>query len=377
MAAANNQKTSRFIWSVLPWCAFLFIVLLIILLTIKISSEKEKQAAKNQAMSEKVLPAVNIVTQRIIPTTLTDKLDLPAMVTAWEDLLVSAEVTGQIISVAVAEGQQVSKGQILVEIDPRDYQSRLLSIQAQYELATTTVNRLISLKSSDAISQDQLDQASARKKELSAALVNAELLLERCTIKAPLTGVVNYLPAKTGLLLSHGDPVAQILQIDKVKVEVAIPEADVTAVRTVEKAAVIFTSLDNLKVTGTKIFLASQPASSAMVYPLRLAVENPNGHILPGMFARAEIIKHVYQNGISIPIFAVISQNDKKFVFTVQNGLAHKRPVKTGIFEGWQIQITHGLQTGDEVVIVGHRSLEDGQPVTILKTVTDPGEINR
>ncbi|MBU0731043.1 MAG: efflux RND transporter periplasmic adaptor subunit [Proteobacteria bacterium] len=368
---------SKKIWSLLPWLTLLVLILLILIFMASIG--KKKQAIEDEqkkSMAAVIIP-VNIVAQRLTQSVMSDSLDLPAITKPWEDLTVIAEVGGTIISMEVVEGDTVVKGQLLASIDNRDYENSLKSLEARQKLAATTYSRLEKLSGKSAVSQSQFDEAQATLAELNAAVATAKLNLERCFIRAPIAGVVNALPAKTGMFLSQNDPVAQILDINRLKVDVAIPESAVSSVRQIKESIIRFAALDGLEVTGTNIFLSSQPDSYAMVYTFRLAIDNYDHTILPGMFARVRIDKSVVNDALGIPLYAVISKEGEQFIYVIEDGVARKRPITTGFLEGWKVQIVKGLKSGELVAIVGHRSLEDGQAVNIVKTVDnpDPGTI--
>jgi membrane fusion protein (multidrug efflux system) len=103
-------------------------------------------------------------------------------------------------------------------------------------------------------------------------------------------------------------------------------------------------------------------------------LDNPDEKILPGMFLQANIVKQSKEGIVAIPLYTVISRNDEQFVYVAEDGIAHKRPVETGFTEGWQILIQSGLNLGEKVIIQGHRSIEDGQKVRVVKELTDLSE---
>ena len=91
------------------------------------------------------------------------------------------------------------------------------------------------------------------------------------------------------------------------------------------------------------------------------------------MFVRADIVKQTRKNAISIPFYSVISRNNEQYVFVEKDNVVKKRLVKTGIMEAWMVEITEGLEPGENVVVEGHRDVEDGRKVKVVKTITDPG----
>jgi membrane fusion protein (multidrug efflux system) len=172
-----------------------------------------------------------------------------------------------------------------------------------------------------------------------------------------------------------GDPVAQILEIDPVKVTVGVPESDVAAIFDLEQADVIIEALEKRRVKGKKIFLSRQPRTLARLFDLELKVPNPEEQILPGMFARVELVKRVYNRALAIPLYAVITEGEERFVFLEKEGRAEKRRVTLGTLIAWEVHITSGLKAGEKVIVVGHRLLDDGQTVEVIKNVDNPNEI--
>ncbi|MBW1803006.1 MAG: efflux RND transporter periplasmic adaptor subunit, partial [Deltaproteobacteria bacterium] len=336
----------------------------------KIRLEEEKKAAMKTEV-----PAVRVITLTIEPKRLEDKISLPAEVEPYENLWVKAEVSGQILKVFVDEGQMVKKGQVLVKLDDRDYKSRLARIEANYKLAKVDHERTIKLARRKIAAESKLDETEARLKDLVAQQKEARLALNRARITAPISGRLNEIKAKKGDFLRIGQEVLQILQFGKVKVTVGVPESDVTAVFDLKKANVVIDALNNRRVTGKKLFLSRQPRTMARLYNLELVVPNPDGHILPGMFAKVELVKSVFDQALSIPLYAVITRGDERFIYVENNGHAKKRRVELGILTGWEVQITSGLRPHDRVIVVGHRFLDDGQAIKVIKNVSHPKEI--
>ena len=365
----------RFIWGVIPWLMVALIVAFIVIMWGRIKEEKIRlEDAKKAAMKKEVQP-VGVITLTLKPRRLLDKINLPAQVEPYEDVLIKAEVPGQVVKVFVEEGQAVETGQTLVQLDDRDYRTRLARIEANYQLAKLDYNRTAALAKMKATSISKLDSIQAQLKDLEAQVSEAQLALSRTRITSPLCCLLNEINAKQGNFVAVGDPVARILQLDQVKVTVGIPESDVAAIFDLDKADVIIEALDGLRVTGHKIFLSRQPRNLARLYNLELRVPNPDGRILPGMFARVELVKQVFNRALAIPLYAVITQGDDRFVYIEKESRAKKRNIKLGALIGWQVQVTSGLKAGERVIVVGHRLLDDGQLIEVVKNVNDPREI--
>jgi membrane fusion protein (multidrug efflux system) len=370
----TKTRILRYIWDSFPWFIVVILIFSIFILVGNILKkaerlEEERKAAKKQEVS------VQVVTLTVKPAQLEEKLNLPAAVESFENLWVKSEASGQVTNILVQEGQIVQKGRVLVELDSRDYTTNLERIEANHKLVTIEYKRITELFKRNIAAASEVDRLEAQLKDLEAQLKAAKLALERTRITAPITGRLNEIETRIGDWMSVDKPVAQILQMGEVKVTVGIPESDVSAVTDLNEADIIIEALDKLRVKGKKLFLSRQPSDLARLYNLELVVDNPDGRILPGMFARVEIVKKRFKDALAVPLYAVISQDDENFVYLEKNNKAEKRSVELGILEGWMIQVKSGLNIGDKVIIVGHRQVDEGQAVQVIKNVTDPEEI--
>jgi membrane fusion protein (multidrug efflux system) len=363
------------VWAIFPWFLVCLILVFIVTMGRQIVQEQSRLAEAKKEAAHQVVPAVSVVTLIVELKRLEDRITLPAEVEPFEELWVKAEVKGQVMDVMAEEGQLVRSDQSLVQLDQRDYRARLDRIEANHRLAMLDHERIEALVKKKIAAESKLDEAVARVKELGAQRKEAEVALSRTRISAPIQGILNEMKAKKGDLLEPGQPVAQILQIDKVKVTVGIPESDVAAINDLLEADVVIEALGKRTVRGKKRFLSSKPRSLARLYDLELTVPNPTRDILPGMFARVELVKEVFHKALVVPLYAVIVQGDEKIVYVEEGGRARKRKVEIGVLSDWQVQILSGLAPGEKVIVVGHRLLDEGQEVNVIKVVRDPSKI--
>ena len=240
----------------------------------------------------------------------------------------------------------MKKSQLLVRLDSRDYRSRVASIEANYKYAQEEYRRISALAKRKIAATSQLDQVEANLKALKAQRDEARLALSRTQIKAPISGRLNEMEAEVGEYLPVGREVAQILQMEQVKVTVGVPESDVAAIFDLDSADVVLEALNNRRVKGEKVFLSRQPRSLARLYNLELVVANPDDRILPGMFARVELVKEVFEDALTVPLYAVITRGDNYYVFIEKEGKAEMREVALGILSEWQVQVRSGLNPG-------------------------------
>jgi membrane fusion protein (multidrug efflux system) len=365
----------RFIWGAIPWLMVALIFAFVITMGSRIKEKNAQLEEAKKASIKKEIPAVRVITLTLTPRRLIDKINLPAQIEPYEEVWVKAEVPGQVIEVLVKEGQKVNKGQALVKLDDRDFRTRLARIEANYELAKLNHERIHTLVKKRLAAPKQLDEIEAQLKELTAQRNEAQLALSRTKITAPLSSLLNEINVNIGDYIGIGDPVVQILEIDTVKVTVGVPESDVAALFDLKEADVIIEALGKRRVKGKRIFLSRKPRTLSRLFDLELSVPNPDGRILPGMFARVELVKHTFKNALAVPLYAIITQENERFVFVEKKDRVEKRRVELGTLIDWEVHITSGLKAGERVVVVGHRLLDDGQAVDVIKNVSNPNEI--
>ncbi len=353
-----------------PFLAVLIVAGLVILpLGWKISSEKSRIARQKAAQKAEPKPLTNVVVMQVEPCLVMEKLSFPGIAKPWISLEVVSETRGKVVAKKIREGCHVKKGDVLAIIDKRDYQNALDSARASYETALATEKRLKALVKKKFVTQSQLDGAVGRVKIARSTLENAKLNLERCTIVSPMDGIVDRVDIENGKFLNPGDPVALILELDKLKIQVGIPESDVGSARRQKFFDMIFDALDGKAFTGVYYYLSRTAAPDARLYNLEIQVENPEMQILPDMFARVVIVKNQDPDGLAVPTYSIVNFNAERGVYVEKNGTAKFTPVVTGFQTGWKTQVKKGLVPGDRVVVSGQGLIEDGQKIHVVKII--------
>lgn len=366
----TRGKIVFFIWNNLPRFVLLVMIVLILILFGAIRDKSKLIAANKAAEVSQEKPPVNAVTFTLSPTTITDRINLPGYIEPWTRLKLMAKLNGSITEVLVNEGDQVKKGDILARIEDDDFRIAVERAEATYNLTKAEYSRDKSIYDKGVIPTATLDTNRTNMQKAKADYENAKLLFSRTVITSPMDGIIRRMDAKVGLQLSVGDPIAEILEIDRMKGVIGIPESDVTAVRKLENVDLTVQALGDRIITGKKHFLSPSPETAARLYNLELEINNSGGEVLAGMFVRADVVKKRVEDTLTVPFYSVISRNDEQYVYVAEEGVAKKRKVSLGIMEKWMVQVTAGLKAGDKLLIEGHRDVEDKQKIKIIKALT-------
>ena len=205
-----KTRILRFLWALIPWLLVVLILAFVVIMVGRINEKKARLVEAKKAAIKKDIEPVSTIVLTLEPRRLVDKIELPGQVEPYEDLWVKAEVSGQVMKVLVEEGQIVTEGAVLVELDERDYRTRLARIEANYSLAKLDHERTATLVQKKVTPVSELDRIEAQLKDLASQLNEAKLALSRTKITAPIPGRVNEVTAKTGELLAVGQPVAEV-----------------------------------------------------------------------------------------------------------------------------------------------------------------------
>ncbi|OGR18989.1 MAG: hypothetical protein A2X81_17195 [Desulfobacterales bacterium GWB2_56_26] len=370
-----RAKIVFFIWNNMPRFLLFGAIAMIFILAGAIKKESASIAADKENGLKQERPPINAVTLTLAPDVIHDRINLPGSIEPWTTLSLLSKLNGTIDKVLVREGQKVRKGDVLAQIESEDYRIAVERAKAAYNLARAEHERDRAIYSKGVIPTAELDAKKTQMETAKADFENAELQYSRCTVTAPMNGVVRKLDAKVGLQLAVGDPIGEILEIDRVKAVIGIPETDVTAVRGLSTVDVALQALDDRVITGKVHFLSSSPETVARLFRLELAIDNSGGEILPGMFVRADVVKRTVPNAIVIPFYSVISRNNDQYVYVEQDGVVEKKQVRLGIMEKWLVEVTEGLAAGDRLLVEGHRDVEDKQKVKVVKAALDMKEL--
>ncbi len=336
----------------------------------KVEQTKQEADAKAKADAEQRLPKVKVV--EVMPLPLTDYLVLPGTVRPDEDIDLAAKASGTVKWVGPKEGARIQKGEKLLELDMESAATRLTEARARYEQALKDYERIKKLYEENIVSKSQLDNAGTLVETSKAALDAVSVNLSDGSLSSPITGIIDQLNVDPGEYINPGQIVMKIVNIDKVKVELPVPEKDILYFEKGQKVKIEMENTfgEKREFSGVIDFVSVTAESTTRTYLLKVGVNNPEHILRPGMIVRAHLVRRQLDAAIAVPFFTIIDREDGKAVFVVENGVAHVRPIEYGIFQRGIVEIRSGLEIGERLVIVGQRNLVDGEKVDVTDDLT-------
>lgn len=328
-----------------------------------------------RAQSVEVKPVVYAVARE---ESLRREVQLPGTVESPRVSLVASEVEGLVVELPGREGLSVSRGDALASLRRRPLELRLRVAEAQLkeararrELAETTLERARELREDLVVSQQDLDNALAeftawegRVEQLKATIEDLEEDLERSTIRAPFDGVVVAEHVEVGEWVDQGDPVVELVALDRLEVLVNVPERYFAGLAVGKAATLRFEALPGVSLTGRVRAIVPRADPEARSFPVRIDLA-PEGHpVGVGMLAEVTLAAGESHRAVVVPKDAVVRDGRKTFLFVIlDDETVERREVRPGGGAGDRVSIPESLRAGERVVVRGNERLQPGDRV--------------
>lgn len=303
----------------------------------------------------------------------------PAQVQAAERAPLAFRVSGELMKLPVKAGQEVSRGDVLAQLDPSDYQLRVDDRKARYELARSQFLRIEDLYQRGQISKSQYDQSKAELDISKAALAAARTDLSYATLKAPYSGVVAEVYADNHQPVAAGKTIVMMQAKDQLEIRLQVPEnlmAQLTRKGNTDyRPMVEFEALPGQQfVTAYQEHTAQADAATGS-FTITLTMERPPSlNVLPGMSASVHVDLSRVVSGnsdiVTVPSAAVFQSEQQPAgtaeaqVWVVQPDMTlTRRNVVAGELTATGIQVLSGLQPGETILAAGVHQAHEGMRI--------------
>lgn len=314
--------------------------------------------------SDRSSDPVRVRTIEVRPGTLEETVWTTGEMRADESVELRAEQEGRVVRLAFREGQRVEKGQLLVKINDEDLQADLRRARVQKQLAEQRERRIQSLLDERTVSQEIYDEALGQLKIVEANIESIEAKIRQTEMHAPFSGIVGLRQVSEGSFVTSAQVIATLQKLDPIKLDFSVPEKYAAEVATGDR--VDFT-VAGLAPTFQGRVYAREPRVDPATRTVQLRARAPNadGKLLPGAFAKVRLVLGSADGALTVPAIAVVPGNETITVWVVEDGRATPRVVEIGQRTEQQVEILHGLEPGDQVVVAGVQQMRPGLAVDV------------
>jgi membrane fusion protein, multidrug efflux system len=338
------------------------LVFLFVLFFSACDSKKEKVAAAGRPRQGPVSVDAFLVKHSAV----SEDVQIPGSLLPFEETQIRAEIGGRIVELNIREGSVVASGAVLVKLFDKDLQAQLRKLKVQLQIAEKTEERNKELLSINGISQQEYDLSTLGVENLRADIESTEIAISKTVIRAPYAGKVGLRNISLGSYISPSDIITTIRQVDKLKLEFAVPEK---YARQIGQGYVVRFRVDGGEMEHKAVVMATESSvdQNTRTLKVRAVVDGNNKELVPGIFAKVILELGQDARALLIPTQAIIPTARNKQVIVLRKDSAIFSIVETGIRDSAFVQILKGLQEGDTVITTGLMAIRPNGKVKIVK----------
>lgn len=308
--------------------------------------------------------ALNVVAEVVKPRLMTDEIVVTGRLIPDEEVDLSFETSGKIVSINFTEGSHVTKGQLLAKVNDGPLQAQLKKLESQLQLAQDRVYRQSALLERDAVSKEAYEEAQTNLASLKADIELMKENIAQTELRAPFDGIIGLRQVSEGAYASTGTAIATLTKITPLKIEFAVPERYTASVKPGMNLS--FSIEGQLERMDAKIYATeSKVDQTTHTFPVRALYPNTNGKLFPGRFTNIHLKTMEVADAVAIPTESVIPEMGVDKVYLYKNGKAQPVTITKGIRNEERVQVVQGLNYGDTVITSGTMQLRTGLPVTL------------
>ncbi len=299
----------------------------------------------------------------IRPSSISETVQAPGTLKPFEETEMRAEVGGRVVQMNINEGAAVAKGTLLLKLFDEDLKAQLRKLRVQLLIREKTAERNEELLKINGISQQEYDLSTLEVENLRADIESTEIAISKTEIRAPYSGVVGLRNISLGAYISPSDIITTIRQVDKLKLEFAIPEK---YAKNVGRGYPVRFRVDGGHQDHVATVIATENSvdQNTRTLMIRAEVTGKNPELVPGLFAKVNLQLGKNDEALLVPSQAVIPTILNKQVLLLNGDSTRIAVVETGMRDSVYVEITRGVNAGDTVIITGLMAI---RPESVVK----------
>lgn len=279
------------------------------------------------------------------------------------DAPVPARVAGEVVEILAEEGDFVARGQVLARLDGERLRLEMLAAKADVDRLEKEIERTADLAARGLIAATTFDGLKYDADAARASYELKKLNYEYSKIRAPIAGIVSSRDIRPGQSVAADTVTFRVTDNSKLVSYLQIPQSELPKFSAGHKASTAVDSAPGTEFSATIVRISPTIDQRNGTFRATAIIDNQNGALVPGMFARFTIAYEKHENALLIPESALVREDEEVAVYVVADGEVTRRLIETGITGAHGVEVVDGLSEYDEIVIVGHSGLRDGSKV--------------
>ena len=289
-------------------------------------------------------------------------------VAANSGTVLSFQTGGNVTRLNVREGDHVRRGQLLGTVSPTTLRDSHYATEVTLRQARDAYSRMKKLHDEGVVSEIKWVEVETKLQQAEAAERIAREQLSHTSLYAPFDGVITSREAEIGMNVLPDQPVYKLAKITNVDVNFSVPEAEISHIAAGNRAQVRVDALDGRAYEAVVAEKGVVADAVSHTYNVRLALNNADGKLLPGMVCSVNLRSASSPSALVIPMRCVeLDTDNTRFVWVVEGGKARRRNIVIGDFAGNGVTVVSGLVAGDRLIVEGAHKVSGGMAVEIKK----------
>ncbi len=280
---------------------------------------------------------------------------------------VYSRIQGIVEKIYKEEGQYVKKGEVMLELEAREYELSEQKARVQYEQQKSNFERLKAMYDKNLLSKEEFEKARFSLESAEIAWNEAKLQLDYTKVRSPINGRVGQRLAKIGERIQPTDKLFSVVDNSQVIAVVYVPEKNMREVKLGQKAFITSDHFAGTQFEGwvKRISPVVDPASGT--FKVTVGVRNRGGQLRPGMFVNVHIIVDNHKNVVLIPKTAIVYENENMYAYVVRDSVAQRIKLNIGYEDNEKVEVLKDIEEGEHIIVVGQAGMKDRTPVRIVK----------
>lgn len=322
-----------------------------------------RKTAPDQPAAKPAAMAVPVKTAAPRRLAVADSAQAVGSFIAEESAVVSTEIGGRVKSIHFAEGLAVKAGDLLIQLEPDEYQATAAQSRAQAALDKLSLARTEEVRRRNLTSQQLLDEAQARWQQSQALAQRDQVRLEKTEIRAPFAGLAGLRRVSPGDYVTPGQALVNVEALDTLKLDFALPEQYAGRVAAGQKITARVDAYPGEEFIGELYAIDPRLDEQTRSLKLRGRIANAGRRLKPGMFVRLILALGADRQVLFVPEHALIGIGSRQYVYLAVENKAVKTEVATGQHRDGLVEISSGVAADSAVVVEGQMKLRDGAAV--------------
>lgn len=324
--------------------------------------------SKSEAKEEPAIAMVPVHVDTVSRGDIDAAYGTTAILEAAQEAEVASRQEGVVVKLFVEEGDYVTEGQLLAQLETDQLELELKRAEANLKQLENELARQERIYQKNLVSSEVYERIKFEHQAQKAQTDLARLNLEYASVRAPISGVVANRYIKVGNMLKHNQAAFHITDMAELHAIIHLPESEKADLKKGQTAYLKVSSQEQ-PIMGHIDRISPIVDKDTGTIRVTVSVRTADTELKPGMFSRVGIIYDTHQDALLIPKQALLTEDNDAYVFTVLDGKAHKTSVTTGFINQDYVEITDGIEQNDLVITVGQRNLRDKTDVEIINTV--------